>query len=127
MWLDIEPLIQELVSCDAYDHNLTDDLGEVLLTSGGTGPKGKRFHHNINTFLEEHQLGLEEIVFLAPEKQLEHMRNKKLMPDDLFRKVKEDYRKLYNSGKWPPANSMKHLAGALSTANATPTTIQPPI
>jgi hypothetical protein len=41
MWLYIEPLVQELASCDAYDHNLTNDLGEILLTSGGTGPKMK--------------------------------------------------------------------------------------
>jgi hypothetical protein len=76
------------VSCDAYDHNLTNDLGEVLLTSGGTGSEVKRFHHNINIFLQEHQLGLEEVVFLAPKEQLEHMRMKKLMPDDLLRRVK---------------------------------------
>jgi hypothetical protein len=74
LWLYIEPLVQELVSCDAYDHNLTDDLGEMLLASGGTGPEVKRFHHGINTFLQEHQKGLEEIVFLAPTRQMDVMR-----------------------------------------------------
>jgi hypothetical protein len=47
------------VSCDAYDHNLTDDLGEILLTNGGPGPEVKRFHHGINMFLEAHKEGLE--------------------------------------------------------------------
>jgi hypothetical protein len=80
LWLYVEPLTQELVSFDAYDHNLTDDLGEMLLTSGGTGPEVKRFHHGINMFLEGHKEGLEEIVFLAPKKQLIHMKERKLMP-----------------------------------------------
>jgi hypothetical protein len=48
LWLYVEPLVQELVRCDAYDHNLTDDLVEMLLASGGTGPEVKRFHHGIN-------------------------------------------------------------------------------
>jgi hypothetical protein len=126
MWLYLEPLVQELVSCDAYDHNLTDDLGEMLLTSGGTGPEVMRFHHGINKFLEEHQTGLEEIVFLAPKKQLAHMKEKKLMPSDLFRKVKEDYRKLYNSGKWAPSNNIKDLSGIPPAANMATTYNQPP-
>jgi hypothetical protein len=123
MWLYLEPLVQEMVSCDAFDHNLTDDLGEMLLTSGGTGPEVMRFHHGINKFLEEHQTGLEEIVFLAPKKQLARMKERKLMPSDLFRKAKEDYRKLYNSGKWPPSSNIKSLSGTPPTTNSLPTSI----
>jgi hypothetical protein len=54
------------------------------------------------------------------------MRDKKLMPNDLFRKVKEDYRKLYNSGKWAPANNIKDLSGVPPAANLVPIAIQLP-
>jgi hypothetical protein len=70
-------------------------------------------------FLEEHQNGLEENVFLVPKKPLTHMKEKRLMPCDLFRKVKGDYQKLYNSGKWT-ANNMKDLRSSLSGERPSP-------
>jgi hypothetical protein len=112
LWLFIEPLAQELVSCDTYEQI------SPTIWARCNSLKMKRFHHGINMFLESQLDGLEVIVFLAPKKELALMKEKKSMPSDLFCNVKEDYRKLYNSGKWAPANHMKDLSGDLRMANA---------
>jgi hypothetical protein len=118
--LDLKVLVDELIGCDAYDHNLTKDICIALIEAGGRGPLVELFHYQINAFHLELSKELEATALMDGRTAMAHMTAKHLLPSDLMSLALKEYRAIHNANKWAPAVNSKHLSGAPPVANLVP-------
>ena len=118
--LDLKVLVDELIGCDAYDHNLTKDICIALVEAGGRGPLVELFHYQINAFHLELSKELEATALMDGRTAMAHMTTKHLLPSDLMSLALKEYRAIYNANKWAPAVNSKHLSGAPPLVNLVP-------
>jgi hypothetical protein len=115
--LDLKVLVDELIGCDAYDHNLTKDMCISLVEAGGNGPLVELFHHQINAFHLDLSKELEIIALMDGRAAMAHLTKKHLLPSDLMSLAVKEFRAIHNANKWAPAVNSKHLSGTPQMAN----------
>jgi hypothetical protein len=118
MRIDVSVLVDELIACNAYDHEITKDLAMALTSAGGTGTKAGDFQYALRGFKAKLKEGIDLVSFQSNTEQITALTAAGLMPSDLFTLARQEYEELLNGGNWPPAVNVAKIPGALPRAIA---------